>query len=82
MLIAESLECHSGYLFPRPISVLLGNLMVLNPFMAATVASYHDFHHSGNVCNYSIFFTIWDTVLNSNAEYFEKYHLQEKTKEE
>lgn len=72
--VAESMEGHSGYIFPKPVSVLLGNLMALNPFMA-TEPAYHEFHHSRNVGNYSTFFTIWDTVFASNADYYQ--YLQE-----
>lgn len=68
--IAESMEGHSGYIFPKAVSVLLGNFMALNPFMG-TEAAYHEFHHSRNVGNYSTFFTVWDTVFGSNADYYQ-----------
>ena len=32
---------------------------------------YHVYHHSGNVGNYSSFFTFWDTVFGSNKTYYE-----------
>jgi sterol desaturase/sphingolipid hydroxylase (fatty acid hydroxylase superfamily) len=41
-------------------------------------ASYHDFHHTHNVGNYSSFFQIWDTIFGTNKSYF-KY--LEKVKE-
>jgi sterol desaturase/sphingolipid hydroxylase (fatty acid hydroxylase superfamily) len=69
--LAESIEGHSGFAFPRPISVLLGNLMALNPIMG-TDPSYHDFHHEKNVGNFSSFFTVWDTLFGSNEKYFER----------
>ena len=54
-------EGHSGYEFPwSPIRLL--------PF--GSDATYHDFHHSKNVCNYSSFMTIWDTIFDSNKEYY------------
>ena len=67
--LAETMEGHSGYEFPISISVLLGNFTKLNPLMN-TSARYHDFHHTHNVGNYSSFYTIWDTVFNSNTEYY------------
>ena len=73
--LAETLEGHSGYEFPIPASVLLGNFHKLNPFFTTT-SPYHDYHHSMNVGNYSSFFTIWDTVFNSNADYYA--HLKEQ----
>lgn len=78
--IAESLEGHSGFAFPKPISVLLQNLMVLNPFMG-TEPCYHDFHHEKNVGNYSSLYTIWDTVLGSNIKYYEMKIKEEQINE-
>lgn len=60
----ETHEAHSGYEFPFSIFRVL-------PF--GVDASYHSFHHSKNVGNYSTFFTIWDTVFNTNVDYYEVY---------
>lgn len=60
----ETHEAHSGYEFPWSIFRAL-------PF--TTAESYHAFHHSKNVGNYSTFFTVWDNVFDSNAEYYEVY---------
>jgi len=67
--IAETLDGHSGFVFPKPIQVLLGNYMAMNPIMG-TEPSYHDYHHSRNMGNYSTFFTVWDTVFGTNKEYY------------
>jgi sterol desaturase/sphingolipid hydroxylase (fatty acid hydroxylase superfamily) len=62
--ILETHEGHSGYEFPWSIFRLM-------PF--STDATYHFFHHSKNVGNYSSFTIIWDTIFDSNKEYFEEY---------
>lgn len=57
----ETTDGHSGYEFPwSPFRLL--------PF--STSATYHDFHHSHNVGNYSSMFTFWDTVFGLNVEYY------------
>lgn len=68
--ICESVEAHSGYDLPIPIGVLFGNIYRLIPFLE-TPPSYHAYHHSKNVGNYSTFFTVWDTIFNSNKDYEE-----------
>ena len=62
--IIETLDSHSGYDFPF-------SMFHLVPF--GTGASYHYFHHTHNVGCYSSFFTLWDTVFDSNKEYYEMY---------
>jgi len=58
---AESIEGHCGYEFPwSPFRLL--------PF--GSDYGYHAYHHSHNIGNYSSFFTIWDTVFNSNKTYY------------
>lgn len=58
----EGVDGHCGYEFPwSPFRLM--------PFSAS--ASYHDFHHSHNVGNYSSLFTIWDSVFGANAAYIE-----------
>jgi sterol desaturase/sphingolipid hydroxylase (fatty acid hydroxylase superfamily) len=60
--ILESTDGHSGYEFPwNPFRIL--------PFAAS--ATYHDFHHSHNLGNYSSFFTIWDKIFGSNKDFYE-----------
>lgn len=61
--ILETHEGHSGYEFPWSAYKLL-------PF--STDAIYHDFHHSTNIVNYSSLMSIWDSVFNSNKEYYAK----------
>lgn len=57
----ESHDGHSGYEFPwSPFRMI--------PFGAD--ATYHNYHHSRNVGNYSSTMTIWDTILNTNKDYY------------
>ena len=57
----ETHDAHSGYEFPwSPFRLL--------PFSAD--ATYHDYHHSRNVGNYSSTMTIWDTIFNTNQDYY------------
>ena len=65
MRIAQSMEGHSGFAFPKPVSVALGHLFTLVPFLG-TESAYHDFHHEKNVGNFSSFFSIWDTLSGTN----------------
>ena len=62
--ITESHEAHCGYEMPWSIFRII-------PFAADS--SYHIFHHTKNVGNYSTFMTVWDTVLNSNMDFYEEY---------
>ena len=70
--ILETVDGHCGYEFSWSPYRLI-------PF--STSASYHDFHHSHNVGNYSSFFSFWDTVYGQNNAY--NKHMEEirKTKE-
>ena len=57
----ESHDGHSGYDFPwSPFRLV--------PF--GTDATYHDYHHSKNVGNFSSTMTIWDTVFNTNQDFY------------
>ena len=59
--IYTAAEVHSGYDIPwSPFSVM--------PFVAGP--SYHDFHHSKNVGNFSGTNYIWDTIFHENDDYF------------
>ena len=62
--LLETEESHSGYDFPWTMWRLI-------PF--GTGAVYHYFHHTHNVGNYSSFFTVWDTVFDSNKDFYEMY---------
>lgn len=62
--IANTVIGHSGYDFPLNFSELL-------PFTSST--TYHDYHHSANVGNYSGAFILWDTVFNWNKDFFKSY---------
>jgi sterol desaturase/sphingolipid hydroxylase (fatty acid hydroxylase superfamily) len=57
----ETMDGHSGYEFPWSPYQLL-------PFQPGY--SYHAYHHSQNIGNFSSFFTIWDTVLGTNKHYY------------
>ena len=70
--IYESIDGHSGYEFSwSPFRIL--------PF--ASDYAYHAYHHSHNLGNYSSFFTVWDTVLGSNSEYY-KYLTERREAEQ
>ncbi len=61
MRVFEALDGHCGYEFSwSPFRLF--------PF--STSAQYHDYHHSQNVCNFSSFFSFWDTIFGQNADYF------------
>ena len=62
--IAQSLDAHCGYEFPWSIFGLI-------PF--GCPATYHHWHHTKNVGNYSSYMTIWDTIFDSNADYYLQY---------
>lgn len=62
--VYETHEAHSGYEPPCSMFRII-------PF--GLDASYHIFHHTKNVGNYSTFMTIWDTVFNTNQDYYEQY---------
>jgi len=67
----ESVDGHSGYEFswsPYRLLPLSGS------------ATYHDFHHSHNVGNYSSFFSFWDTFFGTNSAYYE--YQEKKQREE
>jgi len=57
----ESHDGHSGYEFPwSPFRMI--------PFGAD--ATYHNYHHSRNVGNYSSVMTVWDSIFNTNKDYY------------
>lgn len=60
----EALDGHTGYDFSWSPYRLI-------PFSAS--ASYHDYHHSHNVGNYSSMLTIWDSIFGTNKAYHEFY---------
>jgi sterol desaturase/sphingolipid hydroxylase (fatty acid hydroxylase superfamily) len=62
--ISESIDGHCGYDFSWSPYRLI-------PF--STQSSYHNYHHTHNIGNYSSFFYIWDSIFGSNANYY-KYH--------
>lgn len=57
--IWETVDAHSGYSFPFPIS----------PFALFGVADHHDFHHSHNQGCFGSFFGIWDWMMGTDADY-------------
>jgi len=59
--LGETIDGHCGYEFSWSPYRLV-------PF--STSASYHEFHHSHNVGNYSSFFSLWDTVFGSNQVFY------------
>lgn len=70
----EGVDGHSGYEFPwSPFRVL----------PLACSATYHDFHHSHNLGNYSSFFTFWDSLFGLNRPFFDHWaatHAKQKAK--
>eukprot|EP01016_Furgasonia_blochmanni_P011991 TRINITY_DN1564_c0_g4_i4.p1 TRINITY_DN1564_c0_g4~~TRINITY_DN1564_c0_g4_i4.p1 ORF type:complete len:420 (-),score=102.95 TRINITY_DN1564_c0_g4_i4:330-1520(-) len=69
--IFETVDGHSGYDFSwSPFRLL--------PLSGS--ATYHNFHHTNNVGNFGSFFTIWDTLMQTNSKYFK--HLSRKQREE
>lgn len=57
----ETMQAHSGYEFPwTPFGIL--------PFQ--NDSTYHDYHHSHNVGNYAGMHSIWDTIFDTNTDYF------------
>jgi len=62
--VLETHDGHSGYEFPWSVWRLI-------PF--GCDATYHIFHHSKNVGNFSSFMTIWDTLFDSNREFYLAY---------
>jgi sterol desaturase/sphingolipid hydroxylase (fatty acid hydroxylase superfamily) len=52
--LGETLDGHCGYEFSWSPYRLI-------PF--STSASYHNFHHSHNIGNFSSFFSLWDTIF-------------------
>ena len=63
LILYVSHENHSGYNFPW-------SLFKLIPFEVDS--AYHDFHHSKNVGCYSNHMTIWDSLFDTNKEYYSK----------
>jgi len=59
--ICEATDGHSGYEFSWSPYRLL-------PMSGS--ASYHDYHHTHNVGNYSSIFSIWDTVFGTDKDYY------------
>jgi len=62
--VMQSLDAHCGYDFPWSMFGLL-------PF--GCNATYHHWHHTKNSGNYSSSMTIWDTVFDSNADYYDAH---------
>lgn len=58
--IAETVDAHSGYLFPwSPFSL----------FSVQGGAERHEFHHSHNVGNFGSFFIFWDWLMGTDVDY-------------
>jgi sterol desaturase/sphingolipid hydroxylase (fatty acid hydroxylase superfamily) len=58
--VGETVDGHCGYDFPWSPYRLL-------PFSGS--ADVHDFHHSHNMGNFATFFTYWDDIMGTSAEY-------------
>lgn len=57
---AESIDGHCGYEFSwSPFRLM--------PF--STSATYHDYHHSHNIGNFSSMFSLWDTIFETNKSF-------------
>lgn len=70
--LGETLDGHCGYEFSWSPYRLI-------PF--STSASYHNFHHSHNMGNYSSFFSLWDTIFGQNKTYYQYYERMRETQE-
>lgn len=71
--IYETHEGHSGYEFPwSPFRLI--------PF--GNDATYHDYHHSKNFGNYASLMSIWDTLFDTNKDYYEGQIINAKLKSE
>ena len=64
-----SAEGHCGFDFPWSFSRVF-------PFVY--YPSYHDFHHSKNVGNFATSLYIFETIMGTNAEFFEDEYKQGK----
>jgi sterol desaturase/sphingolipid hydroxylase (fatty acid hydroxylase superfamily) len=62
MKLAQSIEAHSGYNPPFPISVF-------SLLDVCDCAPAHDFHHSHNTGNFGGFFIFWDWVCGTDGRY-------------
>ena len=59
--VFDAHEGHSGYEFTwSPLRLL--------PFSSSS--EFHNFHHSNYEGNYASFFNFWDTLFNTNKEYY------------
>jgi sterol desaturase/sphingolipid hydroxylase (fatty acid hydroxylase superfamily) len=68
--VLETTDAHCGYEFSwSPFRLL--------PFSGSS--SYHNFHHSKNIGNYSSFFTYWDTLCQTNKHYWKSLSKAEKS---
>ena len=70
--VFESLEGHSGYEFPFGTHKFVP---------LATTPNYHNYHHLVNVGNYGSMMVIWDSIFNTNVEYFKQVEELQETKE-
>ena len=59
--VIETHDSHSGYEFPWSVFRII-------PF--GTDSTYHSYHHSENIGNYSSFMTIWDTLFDTNKDFY------------
>jgi sterol desaturase/sphingolipid hydroxylase (fatty acid hydroxylase superfamily) len=59
--LIETNDGHSGYEFPITMFKAI-------PFMSEP--SYHNYHHLKNIGNYGSFTSIWDSIFQTNSEFF------------
>lgn len=59
--LIETNDGHSGYEFPISMFKAI-------PFMSDP--SYHNYHHLKNIGNYGSFTWIWDTIFQTNSEFY------------
>lgn len=59
--LIETNDGHSGYEFPI-------SMFKMVPFMSEP--SYHNYHHLKNIGNYGSFTWIWDTIFQTNSEFY------------
>jgi sterol desaturase/sphingolipid hydroxylase (fatty acid hydroxylase superfamily) len=69
--LAQSIDAHSGYRFPFPISPW----SVLGIMDCSFAHNYHHSHNSGNYGGYTIF---WDWLMGTNTDYVRHQELRKK----
>lgn len=70
--VFETIEGHSGYEFPFGTHKFIP---------MATNSNYHNYHHLINIGNYGSLMVFWDSIFNTNTEYFKQVETINETRE-